>query len=270
MQGFIETALPTIREWGLSVIGAIAILIAGRIAAGIFRSIIRKGMNRAKVEPGLQNFFGNLVYYLVLIFAVIATLSEFGIETASFVAILGAASFAVGFALQGSLSNFASGVMILVFRPFSVGDYISAAGVSGTVKTYGLFATTLATPDNVKILVPNSKIYGDTITNYSAYDTRRVDWVVGIGYNSSIPKAKEVLAGLLSGDGRVLGDPAPMVAVSELADSSVNLVVRGWVKKEDYWDVKFDLTNQFKENLDQAGIDIPYPQQVVHMVNTAS
>jgi len=270
MEGFIQKAMDVITTWGVSIIGAIVILIIGRIVAGIFRGVVKKVMRKGDSDPGLTNFIGNIVYYLIFIFAIIAALAKFGIQTASFVAILGAAGFAIGFALQGSLSNFASGVMILVFRPFRIGDYISAAGVAGTVKEIGLFASILATPDNVKILVPNSKVYGDTIQNYSAYDTRRVDWAVGIGYGSSIEKGASTVLGVLRGDSRVLADPAPMVAVSELADSSVNLVVRGWVNKADYWDVKFDLTRKIKEELDAAGVEIPFPQTVVTMAGGPS
>ena len=208
-----------------------------------------------------------MIYFLILTFAVLAALAKFGIQTASFVAILGAAGFAIGFALQGSLSNFAAGVLILVLRPFKVGDYIDGAGVAGTVKEIKLFTTVLATPDNIKIMVPNGKLFGDTIKNISAFDTRRVDIVIGIGYTSDIQKAYDVLMDLMNEDTRVLSDPPANVAVSELADSSVNFVVRPWVKKEDYWGVKFDLTRRIKEAFDENGIEIPFPQQVVHMIS---
>jgi len=265
--GWVEMIVEVARPWLLNVVLAVAILIAGWIIAGIGRAIVRKIMRRAEADEGLIKFVGSLVYYMILAFVLIAALAKFGIETASFVAILGAAGFAVGFALQGSLANFASGVLLLVFRPFRTGDYISAGGVAGTVKEIGIFATTLATPDNVKIIVPNGKVYGDTIENYSAYDQRRVDWLIGIGYGSSIEKAKEILERILTADARVLKDPASMIAVSELADSSVNLVMRAWVEKADYWNVKFDITRKVKEEFDAAGIDIPFPQQVVHHVN---
>jgi len=262
----MQKSIEVITTWGISVIGAITILVLGRIVAGIVRGAIKRVMQKRNADPGLAGFVGNIAFYLIFVFAIVAALAKFGIQTASFVAVLGAVGFAVGFALQGSLSNFASGVMILIFRPFRVDDYISTAGVAGTVKEIGLFATTLATPDNVKIIVPNSKVYGDTIQNYSSFDTRRVDWSIGIGYGSSIEKSKETLLGLLRKDARVLGDPAPMVAVAELADSSVNLVARAWVKRTDYWDVKFDLTREIKEELDAAGVEIPFPQRVIHMV----
>ena len=256
--------------YGLQVIGAIVILIVGRIAAGIGRKLVEKLLIKAKQEVSIVSFVGNLCYFAILAFAVLAALAKFGIQTASFVAVLGAAGFAVGFALQGSLGNFAAGVLILVLRPFKVGDYIDSAGVSGTVKQIELFTTVLATPDNVKIMVPNGKIFGDIIKNVSAYDTRRIDLVVGIGYASSIQKAIEVVMNVIKEDARILPDPAPQVAVSEMADSSVNLVVRPWVGSQDYWNVRFDLTRRLKEALDENSIEIPFPQRVVHMVSTAS
>lgn len=255
--------------YGLKIIGAILILIIGRIAAGIGRKIVKRLLQKAKTDKSIISFVGNLIYILIFTFAVIAALAKFGIQTASFVAVLGAAGFAVGFALQGSLGNFAAGIMILVFRPFKVGDFIDAAGVAGTVKEIRLFNTILATPDNIKVIVPNGKISGDIIKNISGNDTRRVDLVIGIGYDSSIKKAVEILTERVKADTRVLSDPGLQIAVSELADSSVNLVVRPWVKKEDYWDVKFDLTRNIKEAFDANGIEIPFPQRVVHMASSS-
>jgi small conductance mechanosensitive channel len=252
-------------HYGLQIIGAVAILIAGWIAARIARSIVRRVLVRADADVSLTNFVVRLAYILIIVFAVVAALAKFGIETASFVAILGAAAFAIGFALQGSLSNFASGIMVLVFRPFRVGEYVEGAGVAGTVKEIQLFNTVLATPDNVKIIVPNSKMYGDVIKNYSANDTRRVDFLIGIGYDSSISDALEATAALIKADARILADPASQLVVGELGDSSVNLIVRAWVNKEDYWGVKFDLTRAIKESFDAQGIEIPFPQRVVHM-----
>jgi small conductance mechanosensitive channel len=253
--------------YGIKVIGAIIILILGRIAAGIGRSAVDKMLERTKTDPAIIAFVRSLVYILILVFAVLAALAKFGIQTASFVAILGAAGFAVGFALQGSLANFAAGVLILALRPFKPGDYIMGAGEAGTVKEISLFTTVLTTPDNIKIMVPNGKLFGDTIKNISAYDTRRVDFVVGIGYGSDIQKAYDVLDGLLKADDRILPEPAPQIAVSELADSSVNFVVRPWVKSSDYWGVKFDMTRKIKEAFDAEGIEIPFPQQTIHMVS---
>jgi small conductance mechanosensitive channel len=256
--------------YGLKIIGAILLLILGRIAAGLARKIVKRMLDRTKTDPTIVSFVGSFTYVLILTFVVLAALAQFGVQTASFIAILGAAGFAVGFALQGSLANFAAGILVLVLRPYKVGDYIDAAGVAGTVMEIKLFTTVLATPDNIKIMVPNGKIYGDIIKNISAYDTRRVDLVVGIGYGSSIPKAHEVLTSLIREDTRILPDPAPQIAVSELADSSVNLVVRPWVRKEDYWPVKLDLTRKIKEAFDANGIEIPFPQQVVHLISTES
>lgn len=256
--------------YGLKILGAILILILGRIAAGVGRRIVRRVLEKAKAERSIVSFFGNLTYFLILTFSVLAALAKFGIQTASLVAILGAAGFAIGFAMQGSLGNFAAGVLILVLRPFRVGDFIMGAGEAGSVKEIGLFTTVLATPDNVKIMVPNGKLFGDVIKNVSAFDTRRVDLVIGIGYSSDIQKAWDVLAGLINEDTRILSDPAPKIAVSELGDSSVNFVVRPWVKREDYWGVKFDLTRKIKEAFDENGIEIPFPQRTVHMISEGS
>lgn len=253
--------------YALKVIGAILILVIGRLVAGIGRRIVVRVLGKTDTDESIVKFAASLVKILIMVFAVVAALAKFGIETTSFVAVLGAVGFAVGFALQGSLSNFASGVMVLVFRPFTVGDYITAGGVSGSVKDIQLFNTILSTPDNVKVIVPNSKIYGDVIMNYAGYDTRRVDFVFGIGYSSSIQKAHEVLARIIGEDKRTLADPAVTIAVAELADSCVNLVVRPWVTKEDYWDYKFDITRKVKEEFDANDIEIPFPQQVVHRVS---
>jgi len=193
-----------------------------------------------------------------------------GVETTSFVAILGAIGFAVGFALQGSLSSFAAGVLIPLFRPFRLGDYIEAAGVAGTVQEIQLFVTVLSTPDNVRILLPNRTVYGDTIKNYSANPTRRIDLTIGVGYGSSLEQAQEVLAKVIQSEPRVPADPAPQIAVAELADSSVTFVVRPWVKREDYWSVRFDLTEQIKLALDQADIEIAFPQRTVHMASAGT
>ncbi|MDY6951088.1 MAG: mechanosensitive ion channel [Thermodesulfobacteriota bacterium] len=262
----VDQLLIFVTTYGLKTIGAIVILILGRIAAGIGRRIVRRLLERAKTDPSVISFVGSLTFALILTFAVLAALAKFGIQTASFVAVLGAAGFAVGFALQGSLANFAAGVLILVLRPYRVDDFIEAAGVAGSVKEIQLFTTVLATPDNVKIMVPNGKIFGDVIKNVSGFDTRRVDLVMGIGYGSDIQKAHDVMTSIISEDPRILTDPAPQIAVSELADSSVNFVVRPWVKATDYWAVRFDLTRKIKEAFDEGGIEIPFPQQVVHMM----
>lgn len=264
MESITKQVMTYVTTYGLQVIGAIIILILGRIAASIGRKICKNVLIKTNQDPSIVSFVSNLTYILILTFAVLAALAKFGIQTASFVAVLGAAGFAIGFALQGSLANFAAGVLILVLRPFRVGDLIDAAGVMGTVRQIQLFNTVLATPDNVKILVPNGKVYGDVIKNVSGYDTRRIDLVIGIGYSSSIQRALEVLTDLLKEEPRVLSDPAPTIAVAELADSSVNFVVRPWVKSNDYWSTRFDLTRKIKEAFDENDIEIPFPQRVIH------
>jgi small conductance mechanosensitive channel len=261
----LEGLSETISEYGLSVIGAIVVLIAGRIVAGIIRSSVRKGLTRAKMDAALVPFIANMVYYLVIAFVVVAVLSLFGIQTTSLIAVLGAAGLAVGLALQGTLSNFAAGVMLLIFRPFKIGDFVDAGGTAGSVIEIGVFSTTMHTPDNVRITVPNSGVYGQTIKNYTANDTRRNDLLIGISYDDDIGRAMETITKVVTSDSRVLKDPAPVIAVAELGDSSVNLVVRPWCKKEDYWGLRFDLTRQIKEQLEAAGCSIPFPQQDVHM-----
>lgn len=261
----VQTIVTMVSIWGLRVAGAIAVLVIGRFACRIARNAVRRALESRRVEASLVPFVSNLIYFTLLAAVIISVLGIFGIETTSLVAILATAGLAVGLALQGTLSNFSSGVMLLLFRPFRVGDYVDAAGVAGTVFEIGLFATTLNTPDNVRIIVPNSSVYGATIKNFSANDTRRNDMVLGISYNDDISRAIEVVNSVLGKDSRVLADPEPTVAVSELADSSVNLVVRPWCLKEDYWALRYDLVRRFKEELKQSGCSIPYPQQDVHV-----
>ncbi|MBU1699414.1 MAG: mechanosensitive ion channel [Candidatus Eisenbacteria bacterium] len=268
MENTMDTLVKFATTSGLRVIGAILIFIAGRIFAGMARRLVHKTLTRTETDPTLISFLCTLTYAAILVFTVLAILAKFGIQTASFVAVLGAAGFAVGFALQGSLGNFAAGIMLLIFRPFKTGDFIEAAGTAGTVKDVQLFNTVLATPDNVKIIIPNGKLYGDIIKNYSAFDIRRVDLVIGIGYGSSIQAAFDAVTGLIKADSRILKDPEHQIAVTELADSSVNLVIRTWVNKVDYWNVKFDLQRSIKETFDEKGIEIPFPQRVVHMVSS--
>ncbi|MBN1163375.1 MAG: mechanosensitive ion channel [Candidatus Krumholzibacteriota bacterium] len=265
MQDMYTFLVDFARAYGLKIIGAIVILIIGRIAAGLIKRAAVKILKKSKTDPAIISFVGSLVYTLIIVFTVIAALSKFGVETASFVAILGAAGFAIGFALQGSLASFASGVLLLVFRPIKIGDFVEIAGVAGTVKEIRLFNTVIATPDNVKIYVPNGKINGDIIKNYAGFDTRRIDLVFGIAYGSPIDKAHQILQKIASGDQRVLVDPACQIAVAELSDSSVNFVLRPWVKKEDYWAVRFDITEKVKKEFDSNGIEIPFPQTDVHL-----
>ena len=261
----VQNVVTLMSTWGLQLAGALAVLIIGRFLCGIARKSVRRAMESRKVDPSLIPFASNLVYFVLLAAVLIAVLGLFGIETTSLVAVLGTAGLAIGLALQGTLGNFSSGVMLLLFRPFHVGDFIDAAGVAGTVVEIGVFSTIMNTPDNVKIIVPNSGIFGATIKNFSANDTRRNDIVLGISYDDDISNAIAVVNAVLSKDSRVLSDPEPVVAVSELADSSVNLVVRPWCRKEDYWGLRYDLTRKLKEELEQGGCSIPYPQHDVHL-----
>lgn len=265
LQSIWDGIVPVITQYGLSVLGALAILIVGRIAANIASRIVDRAMTRANVEPTIRGFTGHLVRVAVLAFAVIAALSRFGIETTSFVAVLGAAGFAIGFALQGSLSNFAAGVMLLIFRPIRVGDLVNVAGYVGTVAEIGIFVTKVDTLDNQHIIIPNGKLTGDVINNMSVNGTRRVDMVAGIGYGDNIPKAKGILQEILESHPKVLQEPAPQVAVYELGESSVDFVVRPWCKSDDYWDVWFDVTEAIKMRFDADGVTIPFPQRDVHL-----
>jgi small conductance mechanosensitive channel len=266
VQETTQMVVDLIIAWGIQVLGAIALLLVGRIAAGWARRIVRKALERARLEPTLIPFVSGLVYYLILAVVVVAVLGLVGVQTASLLAVFGAAGLAVGLALQGTLTNFAAGVMLLVFRPFHVGDYIDAGGTAGSVVSIDMFSTTLNTPDNVMITVPNSSVYGNTIKNYAANPTRRNDMAVGISYDDDIGLAIAAIKKVLDADERVLDDPEPMIAVAELGDSSVNLVVRPWCKKEDYWDLRFDMMRTLKEQLEAAGCSIPYPQHDVHMI----
>lgn len=252
--------------WGLKVLGAIVLLVLGRMAAGWARRRMNALLQRREMDPTLRPFVASLVYYLVLAFVVIAVLGLVGVQTASLIAVLGAAGLAVGLALQGTLANFASGVMLLVFRPFQKGHFIEAGGVTGSVDSVGIFTTTLNTPDNIRIIMPNSRVWGETIKNYAANDTRRNDMVMGISYDDDISLAMNTIRNVVSNHDRVLADPEPTVAVGELADSSVNILVRPWCRREDYWTVRWDLTRTLKEELEAVGCSIPYPQRDVHLI----
>lgn len=252
--------------YGLKVLAAIAIFIVGKWLAKRFVNFVKKLMAKASVDETLVSFAGNIIYALTLAFVIIAALSQLGVETTSLAAIIAAAGLAIGLALQGSLSNLAAGVMIILFRPFKIGDYIEAAGAAGTVEDISIFTTVFKTPDNRQIIIPNNAITSGNIVNISAKPERRVDLVVGVGYDDDLKKVKDILNKIVESDSRVLKDKETTIAVSELADSSVNLVVRPWVKTEDYWGVYFDLTEQIKVTFDKEGISIPYPQRDVHVV----
>ena len=257
-------------DLGINIAIALAIFYVGKIVVSLMVRGMRKVMRRQKVDQTLETFIANLVRMVLMVVVVIAAIGQIGIETTSFIAIFGAAGLAVGLALQGSLSNFASGVLIVLFRPYRVGDFVEAAGIAGSVVEVQILTTVLKTGDNKQIIVPNSQIMDSIITNFSANDTRRVDMVIGIGYDDDIDKARATLDELIAAEDRILDDPAPLVAVSELADSSVNFVVRPWVKSSDYWGVMFDMTEAIKKRFDKEGISFPYPQQDVHVYKASA
>lgn len=258
------TAVELVANWGVQVVGAIAVLIVGRWIAGRLRKGADRGLARGGVDETLRPFLSGVVYYLALVVTFVSVLGLFGVETTSLIAVLGGASVGISLAWQGTLSNFAAGVMLLIFRPFRPGHYVEVAGTAGSVKEIGMFSTILATPDNVQITVPNSSIFGTVIKNYSANPTRRNDIVMGVSYDDDIGVALKTIQEVVDGDSRVLKDPAPVIAVGELADSSVNIVVRPWCKADDYWGLRFDLLRTLKERLEAAGCSIPYPQTDVH------
>lgn len=255
----------TVVTLGKNIVVALVIFYVGRFAISIVVRGLRKLMQKREVDKTLETFVCNLVRVALLVVVVITAISALGIETTSFIAIFGAAGLAVGLALQGSLSNFAAGVLIVLFRPYRVGNFVEAAGVSGTIEQVQILTTILVTPDNKQIIVPNSQIMNSIITNYSAKDTRRVDMVVGVSYSDDLDKVRKTLEALVAADERIIADPACKIAVSQLADSSVNFIVRPWVKAADYWGVTFDLTEAIKKRFDQEGISIPFPQQDVHL-----
>lgn len=261
----LDQAKQLVTLYGFKVIAAAAIFILGRWVAKGVRGLVRKMMRKANVDQTLRRFVGNLTYIALLAFIIIAALSQLGIQTTSFIAILGAAGLAVGLALQGSLSNFAAGFLMIVFRPIRVGDYIEGAGTAGTVEEIQLFTTTLVTPDHKTVIIPNASLTGDNIVNWTLKGTRRVDMVFGIGYDDDIDKAKQIMRDVVDQDARILKDPATQIAMVELADSSVNFVVRPWVNASDYWGVYMDTTEKIKKAFDAAGINIPYPQRDVHL-----
>lgn len=250
---------------GIKILIALVIFIVGRWIVKAIRNFLKSMMTKKNVDPEVNSFVCSLIYVTLLVFVIIAALAQVGIQTTSLIAVLGAASLAIGLALQGSLANFAAGVLLIIFRPFKVGDYVECAGTAGTVDEMQIFTTQLKSPDNKKIIIPNAKLLGDVITNYSAKETRRVDLVIGVSYGDDLQKVEKVLRDVLSKDERVLQDPAPTVAVLALADSSVNFAVRPWVKTGDYWSVYFDLTKSIKMRLDTEGISIPFPQRDVHL-----
>ena len=265
MQEMLDKLYGYLVTYGLSFIAAILIFIIGKWVAKIVSKLIEKLMLKTNVDKTLAAFAKHIAYVAILVFVIIAALNKLGVQTTSFVAVIGAAGLAVGLALQGSLANFAAGVMLIMFKPFRAGDFITAAGTMGSVVEVQLFNTILNHPDNRRVVVPNAQITGGIISNFSDIERRRIDLVFGISYSDNIKKAKEILEGVVKNDPRVLKDPKPVIAVSELGDSSVNLVCRPWVKPQNYWDVYFDTLENGKVELEKNGITIPFPQRDVHL-----
>lgn len=251
--------------YGLKVVAAVVIFVVGRWVAKAVTNFIKRMMTKSTTDPTLVKFVGSLSYIALLAFVIIAALNQLGIQTTSFIAVLGAAGLAIGLALQGSLGNFAAGVLMIIFKPIKVGDFIEGAGVAGTVEEVSIFTTQLVTPDNKTVIIPNAKMTGDNIINYTKKGTRRVDFVFGIGYGDDIDKARKIIEEVISQDERLLKDPQAVVLVSELADSSVNLTLRAWTSADDYWAFYFDTMENVKKQFDAQGISIPFPQQDVHL-----
>ncbi|WP_415894824.1 mechanosensitive ion channel family protein [Neptuniibacter sp. PT34_22] len=251
--------------WIVDIALALAIFFIGRWVVKQVTKLLERVLRKAKVEDMLVNFISSIASVALLLFVIVASLNQLGVDTTSLIALLGAAGLAIGLSLQDSLKNFAAGVMLVIFKPFREGDFVEAAGVAGVVEHIQIFNTIMRTGDNREVIIPNGAIYSGVITNYSARDTRRVDMVFGIGYDDDLRKAKEILNEIIAADERILKDPAPVVAVSELADSSVNFVVRPWVNSADYWVVLWDTTETVKLRFDEEGISIPFPQMDVHL-----
>lgn len=260
-----ELAVELAKVWGPKLLMAIVVLVVGVMIAKLIRSGLGKVLGLKAVPPIVASFITNIAYIGMVAFVAIAAMQAVGIATTSFVAVLGAAGLAVGLALQGSLSNFAAGFMLIIFRPFKQGDFIDAGGTTGVVEEIEVFTTVMKTPDNKKVIVPNASIIGGTITNFSAHDKRRVDWVFGVGYGDDIDKVKSTIRKVIEADKRVHKDPEVIVVLSELADSSVNFTVRAWANAGDYWGLFFDINEQIKKTFDAEGINIPFPQRDIHV-----
>ncbi len=265
-QQYIDLAI----TWGVKIAGAIAVFIIGKWIAKILTNLLRKGLEKSNTDVTLVKFLGDLAYFGLLVLVIIAALGTLGVDTTSFAAIIAAAGLAVGLALQQNFSNFGAGVIILFLRPFKVGDFVEAGGATGVIESIGIFNTIFKTGDNRIIIVPNSNIVGNNIVNYSKEPIRRIDLVIGVGYEDDLKLVKETLEDILNSDERILKDPAPAVALAELADSSVNFNVRPWVKGEDYWAVRSALLEKIKLTFDEKGINIPYPQMDVHVDQKAA
>lgn len=265
MQNWFVENQTMLLDFGIKLIVAIAIIFVGKLVAKMIRSGVVKVMRHKGMDDAIISFVSSLLYGMLFFIVIVAAVSHLGFNTSSLVAVVGAAGLAIGLALQGSLSNFASGVLLIVFKPFKSGDFIEVAGVAGIVEEILIFSTQLRSGDNKTVIIPNGSITSGTITNYSTKPTRRIDLVIGVGYDADLAKTKALLHDVVSADERVLKDQAVTVGVSELADSSVNFVVRPWVKSADYWPTYFDLMQNIKTELDKAGIEIPFPQVSIHM-----
>ncbi|USD65632.1 small-conductance mechanosensitive channel MscS [Vibrio sp. SCSIO 43136] len=252
-------------QYGVNILSALLILFIGNIVVKAVAGSVAKVLHKRKMDKAVVEFIHGIVRYTLFVIVLIAALGRVGVQTASVVAVIGAAGLAIGLALQGSLSNFAAGVLIVAFRPFKSGDYVEIGGVAGSVDSIQIFQTILTTPDNKMVVVPNSSVIGSPITNYSRHNTRRIDHVIGVSYGADLKKTKDVIRRVLEADERILKSPGIQIGVSALADSSVNFVVRPWVKTSDYWDVYFDTLQAIKEELDKEGIEIPFPQMDVHL-----
>ena len=257
-------------EYAVNIASAVLTLMIGIFIARIFSSTVHKVMKKRQLDPTVANFTSNMIRYLILAFVIIAALSRIGIQTASFVAVVGAAGLAIGLALQGSLSNFAAGVLLIIFRPLKAGEYVEAGGAAGTVESVQIFNTILISLDNKMVVVPNNNVLSSNIINYTRTGKRRVDLTIGVSYSANLQQTRQVIENVLSKDARVLKQPEWTIGVCELADSSVNFVVRPWVKSSDYWGAYFDLYECIKIALDEAGVEIPFPQRDVHLISPAS
>lgn len=262
----METAVEMLTGFGIDLLAGATILVIGLWIARILTRGVRRLLERTGADAILVRFVGNLAYGVLLIFVILAAVAQVGIQTTSIIAVLGAAGLAIGLALQGSLSNFAAGVLMLIFRPFRAGDYVECAGTAGVVEEVQIFSTRLRTPDNKLVIVPNGAVYSGNVVNYSANDTRRLDLVFGVSYADDLDHVKRVMRAVLDAEPRLLADPAPTIGLLELADSSVNFAVRPWVRTGDYWPVYFDLMEAMKKRFDTEGITIPFPQRDVHFV----
>jgi small conductance mechanosensitive channel len=269
----LENSMTFIRESGwqflMDALSALLIIILALIVSGWVKRAIKRTPERIKhFDPTLASFFANIAKYLILLIAAVTVLGVFGIQTTSFAAVIGAATLAIGLSLQGTLGHLAAGVMIVMFRPFKVGDFVEAAGEAGTVMEISLFNTELATVDNVQVIVPNGDVFSSTIKNYSAHPERRLDMVFGVSYDSDLKQAETILRNIVVADSRILAEPEPFVKVTNLGDYSVDFTLRLWCKAADYWDLKFDFTRSVKEQFDAGGIDIPFPTTIELQKNT--